>query len=159
MTDPDGVEWIVRRRWTPRWARVDVGGRFAEVREWASRRHRDSDADEVVAFAMDVGFELPPLAVVLWVIGVAVAVWFVLIPLLLVVFDVVVVVVALAVLTLIRILFRRPWTLTATSSTGTDLEREVVGWRASTEGMVDLARQIETGRHRPGDSWSDHGIL
>ena len=44
-----------------------------------------------------------------------------------------------------RVLLRRPWTIVATRDDGTEIEREVVGWRASRAQIESMRRALEGG--------------
>ncbi|MEO5837411.1 MAG: hypothetical protein ABIQ73_05725, partial [Acidimicrobiales bacterium] len=71
--------------------------------------------------------------------------WFAVIPLLLIVFDALVVVVVFFASLVARVLLRRPWIVVATSIDGTEISREVVGWRASRAEIAALRQEIELG--------------
>jgi len=155
VTGPDGTRWTVRRRWTPRWARIDVGGRFRLVRRHRTRQWTTED-EERPADGKDRRWwdvvDLPPgcdVDALAWLVGIVCVVlllWFVVVPLLLVLFDVVVVVVLLALGTVARVLLRRPWRIEANARDGRRVERLVVGWRASSDAVAELAEDVRSGR-------------
>ena len=72
---------------------------------------------------------------------------FLLLPLLLLLFDVVVLLFLFAVATAARVLFRRPWTVEAVPATnGTRTrKRNVIGWRAALRTRDALAEHLRTG--------------
>ena len=72
------------------------------------------------------------------------------IPLLLAVVDVVLVILPVVGGAIARLLFRRPWTIEASSSTGDRIVRHAVGWRGSGEARDDLANEITHGRGQVG---------
>jgi hypothetical protein len=71
------------------------------------------------------------------------------IPLLLILFDILVVVVLFVAGVATRVLLRRPWTVVATRADFVEIEREVVGWRASREAMATMRTQVEQGLISP----------
>jgi hypothetical protein len=147
-TDPEGRTWTIRRRWTPRWARVDVRRRFRIGRPQYTVGERDARPrrfDWLDVIDIPFGDELPVVGAILAVAAMAAVAWFVVIPLLLVVFDLVVVVVLLVCLAALRILFRRPWRIEATGPGERRIERDVVGWRRSTEAIDRLRDEIAAG--------------
>jgi hypothetical protein len=142
VVDPQGFRWVVRRRWTPRWTRVDVGRRFQRVRR--RRRSDDGGASRWWDF-VDVPDDFDVFVVIVAVILALLLLWFAVIPLLLVLFDVLVVFVLFVVGVAARVLLRRPWTIVATRDDGTEIEREVVGWRASRAQIESMRRALESG--------------
>ena len=157
MFDPDGVRWTIRRRWTPRWTRVDVGTRFRQFHRRGSgsrkeRRQRTEGKERKVSWSDFLEFpvdDLGLLAIVLAVIAAALLLWFAVIPLLLILFDILVVLVLFIAGITARVLLRRPWTVVATRIDGVEIEREVVGWRASRDEMATMRRQLEQGLISP----------
>jgi hypothetical protein len=73
--------------------------------------------------------------------------WWVLLPLLLVAVDLVVVLLLLVVAVVGRVLFRRPWTVEATSGTGERVTVQVVGWRAALRRRDEIAGLLGRGQH------------
>jgi hypothetical protein len=47
---------------------------------------------------------------------------------------------------------RRPWTVVATRIDGIEIEREIVGWRASRDEIATLRQEIELGAAGGGPS-------
>ena len=79
------------------------------------------------------------------IIVVLLIMWFAVIPVLLILFDVLIVIVLFLVGLTTRVLLRRPWTVVATRHDGAEIQREVVGWRASRAAITSLRREIEVG--------------
>jgi len=73
------------------------------------------------------------------------------VPLMLAVVDVVVLLVLAGLGIVGRVLFRRPWTIDATSSDGTRLSWQVVGWRASGTRRAEIAEALDAGVVPPPD--------
>lgn len=63
----------------------------------------------------------------------------------LILFDVLIVIVLFLVGVTTRELLRRPWTIVATRHDGAEIQREVVGWRASRDQIAALQHEIERG--------------
>ena len=147
VVDPAGNRWVVRRHWTPRWARVDVGKRFRKVR-WrrtkAPKQRRKRWWDNI-----DIPLDFDAIVVVLAIIVALLLLWFLVIPLLLVLFDVLIVIVLFLAGLTTRVLFRRPWLIVATRHDGAEIQREVVGWRASRDAITTLRQEIEVGFAEP----------
>jgi hypothetical protein len=154
--DREGTRWTIRRRWTPRWTRVDVGKRF---RQFHRRRSGSGKSDDRRRWwewlDFPVGDDFGLLVIIGAVIAAVLLLWFAVIPLLLVLVDVLVVVVVFVVGVSARVLLRRPWTVVATRIDGVEIEREVVGWRDSRDEMVALRAQIERGEISPISPYSD----
>jgi cobalamin biosynthesis protein CobD/CbiB len=145
VVDPAGNRWVVRRRWTPRWARVDVGKRFRKFHRRgtkAPKQRRKRWWDNIDG---DIPLDFDGIVVVLALIVALLILWFAVIPLLLVLFDVLIVIVLFLVGLATRVLLRRPWTVVATRHDGAEIQREVVGWRASRDEIAALRHEIERG--------------
>lgn len=67
-------------------------------------------------------------------------------PLLLIIIDLVSVLILLALAIVGRVLFRRPWTVEATASSGERITTEVVGWRAALHRREEIAGLLRRGR-------------
>ena len=154
VTAPEGTPWNVRVVWAPRWRAL--ARRFGGWR--AKRTGRSGD---VVDGALQVGGDIPTSAwrrrldlgdeiaaivfiVVAFVLGVGLF-WWVLLPLVLVLLDVVIVVILLAVSILARVLFRRPWIVEATAPGHDRLTTSVVGWRAALLRRDEIADSLRRG--------------
>lgn len=146
---PDGAEWRVRVVWVPRW-RVLVR-RFGGWRRgrgsgggegfWGSLADGGSSAGSDV-----LGY----LVTVIAMFTVGLVFWFVLLPLLLLVVDVVAVAALLAVAVPTRVLARRPWMVEAVHVVpyGTDerfVPAQVMGWRAALRKRDEVAERIRRG--------------
>ncbi len=161
VTDPDGTRWTVRVAWEPRWRAL--ARRFGGWRR--KRSNRDGGSGDLVDRAVQVGdaassgsrggggggFDLGDAVFVLVVVFFAVIAaaalfWWVLLPLLLIVIDLVVALVLLVLALMGRVLFRRPWTVAATTSNGARITAEVVGWRAALRWRDEMAGLLERGR-------------
>jgi len=136
---------------------VDVGTRFRQFHRRGSgsrkeRRQRTEGKERKVSWSDFLEFpvdDLGLLAIVLAVIAAALLLWFAVIPLLLILFDILVVLVLFIAGITARVLLRRPWTVVATRIDGVEIEREVVGWRASRDEMATMRRQLEQGLISP----------
>jgi len=136
---------------------VDVGTRFRQFHRRGSgsrkeRRQRTEGKERKVSWSDFLEFpvdDLGLLAIVLAVIAAALLLWFAVIPLLLILFDILVVLVLFIAGITARVLLRRPWTVVATRIDGVEIEREVVGWRASRDEMATMRKQLEQGLISP----------
>jgi hypothetical protein len=72
--------------------------------------------------------------------------------LLLIVIDAILVGVLFFAGLLARVFLRRPWTVVATRIDGIEIEREIVGWRASRDEIATLRQEIELGAAGDGPS-------
>jgi len=99
---------------------------------------------------LDEGFAVV-LAVVLALLAVIVAAaafWWVVLPLLAVVVDAAIVVILFVAGCVARIVFRRPWTVQATSSRGDRLTLKVVGWRQALRQRDEMVSALRNGALR-----------
>lgn len=139
VTDPTNLRWTVRRRWA-HWRL-----------EWRGPRdgHRSLDVfngADLLGGADDLPIVGVIVVVVLAVVFTIGALVFVL-PALLFVVEVLILVLAAGLAVLGRVLFRRPWTVEARSSSGERREWKVVGWRASGALVDQVAHHLSaTGR-------------
>ncbi len=158
-TSPDGDPWTIRVVWLPRWRALV--GRFGGCRR---DRLRDSDGPDVTRLgdAADVvsqsggggsGSRLSELlddvaagVLILVLIFIAVGlVWWIALPLLLLVIDVLVLTFLFLAGVVARVLFRRPWTVEAKSDTDV-VEVPVVGWFAALRLRDRMADAVKHGR-------------
>ena len=142
---PDGRSWTVRRVILPRIPRFSwLRDRSAARRDGADHEPWWSHLDP--SPALD-GFD--EFLVVLVAIAALAAFIFVVLPVLLFLFDVLVVLLLTLGGIVLRVLFRRPWKIVA--ATNTDLGEThawaVVGTRASAQAVEDVARQLLFGTH------------
>ncbi|BFU45494.1 hypothetical protein [Krasilnikovia sp. MM14-A1004] len=155
---PEGTPWNVRVEWAPRWRAL--ARRFGG---WRAKRtgHSGDVVDGALQVGGDIstsggggggggGFDLGDaigaIVVILIAFVVAAALfWWVLLPLLLVILDVVVVLILLAVSIVARVLFRRPWTVTATTPGHDPVTAHVVGWRAALRHRDEIADSLRHG--------------
>jgi fatty acid desaturase len=145
VVDPAGNRWVVRRHWTPRWAKVDVGKRFRKVRRRRTKAPKQRRKRWWHNIDGDIPLDFDGIVVVLAIIVALLMLWFLVIPLLLILFDVLIVIVLFVVGLTTRVLFRRPWIIVATRDDGAEVQREVVGWRASCDEIAALRHEIELG--------------
>jgi hypothetical protein len=140
VVDPEGRSWRVRRQWAPRLEGRGFRARFRRRR----RKEGDSWSDW-----LDLPFDLPDslTAVLVMVALVAFIVVFVLfgIPLVLALFDLVVVVALVVGGVVARVAFRRPWTVEAVSVDGRRWCAQAVGWSASGALRRELADRLAAG--------------
>jgi hypothetical protein len=154
VTAPEGTPWNVRVVWAPRWRAL--ARRFGG---WRSKRSGGSgDAlDNALQVGdlptsgrggggLDLGDEIAAIAIILvaFVLGVALF-WWVLLPLLLVMLDIVIVLILLAMSIVARVLFRRPWTVEATAPGQGRITNHVVGWRAALRRRDEIADSLRHG--------------
>ena len=149
VVDPAGNRWVVRRHWTPRWAKVDVGKRFRKVRRRRTKAPKQRRKRWWHNIDGDIPLDFDGIVVVLAIIVALLLLWFLVIPLLLILFDVLIVIVLFLVGLTARVLLRRPWTVVATRHDGEEIQREVVGWRASRDAITTLRHEIEVGFAEP----------
>jgi hypothetical protein len=151
VVDRAGNRWVVRRRWTPRWTRVDVGKRFRKFhrRGTEAPKQRSSRWWDFI----DIPVDFDGIVVVLAIVALVLLLWFAVIPLLLIVVDVLVVVVVFLAGLLARLFLRRPWTIVATRIDGVEITRQAIGWRASRDAITTLRHEIELGLVSPVPSF------
>ncbi|MCU7728664.1 hypothetical protein ODJ79_33545 [Actinoplanes sp. KI2] len=165
VTTPEGASWNVRVVWAPRWRAL--ARRFGG---W--RAKRSGDAGDLASDALDLGGnvanaggggggggdgglslgdEILAIVVIFFALVLAaVLFWWVLLPLLLLVLDAVIVLVLLAVTIMARVLFRRPWTVEATSAGHERVACPVVGWRAALRQRDEMADSLRRGLRPEG---------
>lgn len=146
VTDPSGVDWLVRVEWAPRhralvrrvgaWRRGTRGGRKkkgASSSRWDW--FPDIPADDI----------LGPIFLALFVLLAAVLLlWWVVLPLLFLLVDALVLLVMLVLGLGVRVLLRRPWTVQATA--GEHVRSvEIVGWRRAVRARDGIAAGLHTG--------------
>lgn len=141
VTAPDGRKWIVRRRWMPRLGHESLWTRFSRRLRQTLRRAEDgADLDPGCAAEIGEGI-VAAVAVILF----ALALFYVVIPLLVAIFDLLILLVLALLGALARVLFRRPWTVEARADDGTTLTWRVIGWRATHERCVQAAQRLQAG--------------
>jgi hypothetical protein len=150
VVDPSGNRWVIRRRWTPRWTRVDAGKRFRQFHR-RGRAESKKEPSHWWDFA-DIPGDLDAVVVVLAIVAILLLLWFAVFPLLLIVIDAILVGVLFFAGLLARVFLRRPWTVVATRNDGIEIEREIVGWRASRDEIATLRQEIELGAAGDGPS-------
>jgi hypothetical protein len=168
VTTPEGRAWEVRVAWQPRWRALArrFGGwrrKSRAEREWRefggggigggrSRGRGGGGWDIVPDFDADF---FAAVAVIIGLIVFGLLFWFVLLPVLLLFLDAVVVILLLLIAIPARILFRRPWTVEATSPNAEDPEMQdwfatdVVGWRRALETRDEIAQKLASGYPPP----------
>jgi hypothetical protein len=142
---PAGVEWSVRVVWEPRWRAL--ARRFGG---WRRRRGKGGgpelpNLDLPNIGGLDGDGCLVMIGVVLAAIVAALLFWWLLLPLLLLFVDLLVILVLLVAGIAARVLFRRPWTVQASASTGETLSVNVVGWRRALRRRDEIAEQLRHG--------------
>jgi hypothetical protein len=152
VTTPSGEVWTIRRRWianrSVRWrgqdpTRDDNGG----WRNWLDVfSHFDFPDDN-------------PLAVIGLVIGAVLAalvllslVWFVVVPLLLLLFDVAILIVLTLIGVVARVVLRHPWEIEALGPEGRRLTWQVTGWQRSRRALTAIADHLSRGQIPPTNS-------
>ena len=134
---------------------MDVGKRFSKLHRRKNPRSTDKDSRWWDFLDFPAGdFDL--LAAIAVVIVAVLLLWFLVFPLLLILIDVVLVVVLFLTGLAARVLLRRPWTVVATRTDGVEIEREVVGWRASRDEIAAMRQQIEQGLISPTEPTSPY---
>lgn len=141
VTDPQGEEWRVRRKWIPRKVR------------W---RGKDRDLPDGLidgAELLSLGDELPVVGVIAAVIaalvfGIALVLFVV--PALIFLLELLLVLAVVCLGVAGRVLLGRPWTVEAQRG-GSDevLEWKVRGWRASDAKVTEVAEHLEAGLTPP----------
>lgn len=137
VQDPNGIEWVVKKHWVSRYSKFNVLNRF----KWFKDENKRSLFDFSGFDFIDSFTALVVSIIVLLVF------YFVIIPLLLVFLDLVVILVLFGTGIASRILFRRPWEISAKSSLGQVLEVDAVGLRGSREKFHELIYDIKTGKY------------
>ena len=153
VTTPSGEVWQVRRLWAPRLKGERLWTRLRRrVRGVGRRTGQVADVPDP-GCASDL---LDDIAIVAIVVLVVLFVVFVGIPLLVALFDLLLV----ALLTLLgivaRVVFRRPWIVEATGSGPARHTWRIRGWRASSEAVEHIADSLAHGHAPPsGDEMSN----
>lgn len=133
VTTPGGETWKVGRRWLP----------------FRPRRFGLDLTD--VGPGFDIG-DLGPISAVLGAIALILVLVFVVIPLLALAVQLVALLLALIVGVLLRVVFRRPWTVVARRVGGPrtdDRAWRVSGWRDSGEVVTAAAERLRRGDELP----------
>lgn len=152
ISAPDGSEWVIARRWIPRWAAARLRRSLGErLRRKDRRQQRKAKGDADVRWYdfMDipVGGDgcLDEVAVVVIAIVVIAVVWLLIVPLLVIVVDVLIAIALVIAIGVTRLLFRRPWVVEASGPNDVTIRRLVVGWRASAAEVHRLGTEIAAG--------------
>lgn len=142
----NALEWKVERHWAPRHSWL--------VRRWGAwKRKRDKfdDAGNVIdqgssSWMPDSGDDLLiGIAIVIGLIVFGLFAWFLLIPLVLVIVDLIFVIIAVALGLFAKVLLRRPWLVTA-DRLNEHYEWHIVGWRKAGRARDVIAQQLATGK-------------
>ena len=121
---------------------MDRQGRTVRVRRrWLPWRRRVRDVD---APALDLGGGDDPIGMILTVVGLVLAIPFAL-ALVLLVGELVLLVLLLPLAVLVRVLFKRPWTVEATSGRRVLWSEQVQGWTESGVRVLEIAAVYERG--------------
>jgi hypothetical protein len=146
--------WDVRREWLPRHAWfVRRAGAWRDKRK-DKRRGDVFDVLDAPTGSGGPSWDFSDLLDDLFVGLVAVVVvavvsafaWLFIVPLLLAILDVIVIVVLVVAGIIARVLLRRPWTVSARSSKGRQLQWQVVGWRRSGRAAQVIAQALRVGQ-------------
>lgn len=132
--DPQGNEWVIRRKWVNRRLR------------WRGRR-RTIDLLDGADLASS-GADLPIVGVALAVVGsllLAIAAVLFIVPALIFLAELLIIVLIVGIGVVGRVLFGRPWTVEAKQGlTAEAYEWKVTGWRASGDLVSSVADQLRT---------------
>lgn len=150
VSDPRGRRWKVSVRmlpWGLRWR--GPGARKGSATEQGPGRPRWYDTLDLpdVLGAFDEGFG-GFVAVLLVVVAIVVAILFVL-PAFIFLVEVFLVLVLMLGAFLMRVLFRQPWIIDAIAEDGTRQTWKVVGYRAATKAVSEIAAQLARGTETP----------
>lgn len=123
---------------------MDPQGRSVRVhRRWLPWRRRVRDIEGLDAGGLD-GTGDDPISLALALLGVLLLIPFVL-GLVLLVGELFLLVLLLPAVVLVRVLFRRPWTVEATSRGHVLWSEQVIGWNESEARILDIAAVYERG--------------
>ncbi|HET7533728.1 MAG TPA: hypothetical protein VFJ83_11315 [Nocardioidaceae bacterium] len=124
---------------------MDPQGRTVRVhRRWLPWRRRVRDIENFDAGGIDGPSGDDPISLALALLGVLLLIPFVL-GLVLLVGEVFLLVLLLPVVVLVRVLFRSPWTVEATSKGHVLWSEQVAGWNESEARILDIAAVYERG--------------
>jgi hypothetical protein len=150
---PSGEVWTVRRRW--------IANRSVRWRGQDPTRDGKGDWRNWLDVIGQFDF-LPddnPLAVIGLVIGAVLAVlvllslaWFVLVPLLLLLFDVTILILLTLIGIVARVVLRHPWEIEALGPEGRRLTWPVTGWNRSRRALTAAADLLSQGQIPPTNS-------
>lgn len=133
VVDPQGNEWVVRRRWIHRRLR------------WRGKGRRSLDLIDG-ADLVGAGADLPVVGVILLVVALvlfAVAAVLLIVPALIFLVELLIIVVIVGLGLMGRLLLGRPWTVEARRSEPRQaFEWKVTGWRASSDLVQTVADQL-----------------
>jgi hypothetical protein len=140
VSDPSGREWRIGIRWLPRrptW--VGLGFRRRRRHSPRTSKNRFWWAD-----LLDIGDVPAAIAVVVVLLAALVFAWFVLVPILVLLLDVLLVAILVTGAVSVRVLFRRPWTVRATTD-DSNLQWGVAGYRAARRSVHETADLVQRG--------------
>jgi hypothetical protein len=139
----DGARWTVGRRWAPTKVRL--------------RRRRDSgDGTDIGDLGFADVFD-DPLAIIAVLAAAALLLFLVIVPIVAIALELVILVILFLVSLAGRVVFRRPWTVVARSTTqgaSHELEWHVVGWRRSGLLIDAAAGALAAGTELPAGATS-----
>jgi len=142
VVTPERVKWRVGRRWVS--SRVCLRG--GDWRDW--RDLGPTDLGDLSFFESPSGF-LAGMAVIATAMVLFLVIW----PIVAIAIELVLVALILVFGIAGRVLFRRPWTVSACSATTESSPREhtwqVVGWRGSARLIEDVVKALEEGTDLP----------
>ncbi|AEE45497.1 hypothetical protein [Cellulomonas fimi] len=148
---PAGPAYDVAVQWAPRSALV-----IRRMRRWHRRRNRDTPDVIEAATSLDlddgVGILVWIAGAVAFVVGILL-VWWLVVPLLLLVLDLAVVVAVLVLGLVARTLLRRPWVVAVTPADHDEpvlARADVLGWRRALGVRDAIARHLAAGAEPSG---------
>jgi hypothetical protein len=151
VTDLEGRTWTIRRQWLPRYEGRGLRERLRR-KKTQSQVESSSQGKSRWWDYIDVPFvdlfddSLVTALIVVAAVGVLLVLLLFGVPFILALVDLVVVLLVAVVGVVSRVLFRRPWTVEARSSTGEHHEGRVVGWRRSGALMREMGVELQHGR-------------
>lgn len=150
--------WQVHRRWTPRRLRPDSVWQRLKNRSRKGRRALDyaDAASPPGGCGIDL---LEGIVVVIFLLLALVFIFMVGIPLLIAIGELVILLLLVIIGLISKVLFRRPWTIDATSPENEITEWHVIGWRKSVMARDYVADRIRIGAPLPSQSELDAAIL
>jgi len=162
VSAPDGTAWNVSLRWMPRWRAL--ARRFGGWRDKRQSRRTSLNAgdwvpDPTTFFDGDCGHGggggwldvdladniIGAIVAIVALIVAGLLFWWIVLPALLLILDVIIVAVLTVFGVLTRVLLNRPWTIEVTAQDGRRFTKQVVGWRNAQAAITDAAAEIRTG--------------
>ncbi len=143
-TEPSGTTWTVGVRWIPRGPKwIGWGFRRKRAKEAKTKGRSKGLLDGMdLLDAIDEPGVIAAIAVIALIVVLG---WFIVVPLTILVLDIIFVLLVAALGVAFRVLFRRPWTVEATSPEGR-LEWPVVGFLASRRAVDQVVQALELGQ-------------